>query len=329
MYHFGFASVEFNCGCVVFIPFLCRKVIQGAVLVLPASLELGAFCCFKLLFIPMSCKNWCFTWNNPDLSGESLLELLTSKSSYCVFQKEQGDEGTIHYQGFVQFTSKQRLSSLKKILVSAHWERCKGSAEENREYCTKLSSRVDGPWSSGRITVKGQRRDIEEFRDAVLEGSSDFSLVMSFPSQVAHFPKFIEFVRSSQSVRRTEKPNIKCYYGPSGSGKTRRVMESSGFDRTYVVSRPDSGRPLWWDGYDPRVHSTVVIDDFYGWLPWSFVLQLIDRYPFQVERKGGKINFNSATIIFTSNQHPEKWYKSPPNDDLTPLLRRIDEIVFV
>ncbi|AXL65929.1 replication-associated protein [Pimoid spider associated circular virus 2] len=277
----------------------------------------------------MSCKNWCFTWNNPDLGYEALLELLSSKSSYCIFQKEQGANGTVHFQGFVQFTSKQRLSSLKKVLQSAHWERTKGTAEENRDYCSKADSRVDGPWSSGRIVVKGQRRDIEEFRDAVLEGSCNLDLVMSFPGQVARFPKFIDFVRSAQSVRRVEKPVVECFYGPSGSGKTRRAMAVSGFDSTFVVSRPDSGRPLWWDGFDPRIHITVVLDDFYGWIPWSFLLQLIDRYPFQVEKKGGKIEFNCKNVIFTSNQHPSKWYKSVPNDDLTPLLRRIDNIVLM
>ena len=67
----------------------------------------------------------------------------------------------------------------------------------------------------------------------------------------------------------------------------------------------------------------MVIDEFYGWLPWDYLLRLTDRYPFMVESKGGHIQFTSEIIIFTSNKIHDHWYK---NQDCSPLNRRLDII---
>jgi len=133
----------------------------------------------------------------------------------------------------------------------------------------------------------------------------------------------LSFCRNVRTGPRSTKPTVKVFWGPSGSGKTREAVGDNPSD-CYIVSRPDTGRPLWWDGYNTQPR--VVLDDFYGWIPWSYLLQLLDRYPFQVEVKGGKVHFNSENIFITSNSHPNTWYKNVPNYDMTPLLRRIDEI---
>ena len=99
------------------------------------------------------------------------------------------------------------------------------------------------------------------------------------------------------------KPIVKCFYGRSGAGKTRDALElSGGPDCTFIVSRPDSGRPLWWDGYHPTTHVSIILDDFYGWIPWSYLLQLLDRYHFSVEVKGRKTPF----------QFPKHFYNIKP-----------------
>lgn len=271
-------------------------------------------------------KNWVFTLNNPQEDSETLMNLLSPLSGYCIFQKEQGTNGTQHYQGYIQFTVRKRLTAAKSILPRAHWEVARGSPQQCKDYCSKEETRLDGPYETGHMTVQGQRRDIEDFRDSILEGKCDLDLLEEHCKQVAQFPRFISFVRAAACKPRNEKPTVRCFIGASGSGKTRTATEFSGMDATYIVSRPDSGRPLWWDGYNPTTHVSVVLDDFYGWLPWSYLLQLLDRYSFSVEIKGGKLPFNSPNIFITSNSKPDTWYKSIPNNDMTPLLRRIDEI---
>ena len=44
--------------------------------------------------------------------------------------------------------------------------------------------------------------------------------------------------------------------------------------------------------------------------PFVELLQLLDRYPYQVEDKGVHMEFNSRRIVFTSNQEPEDWYSA-------------------
>jgi len=53
----------------------------------------------------------------------------------------------------------------------------------------------------------------------------------------------------------------------------------------------------------------VVIDEYYGWLQWTTLLRLCDRYPMMVETKGGQVQFTAKTIVFTSNTPPSQWYK--------------------
>ena len=65
-----------------------------------------------------------------------------------------------------------------------------------------------------------------------------------------------------------------------------------------------------------------MIDDFYGWLKYSFLLNLMDRYPLMLPNKGGYVECKIKRLIITSNKKPEDWYSSV--QDKTPLLRRID-----
>lgn len=67
-------------------------------------------------------------------------------------------------------------------------------------------------------------------------------------------------------------------------------------------------RSQWWDGY--MNHEVVVIDEFYGWLPYDTLLRLCDRYPLMVETKGGQVNFCAKTIVITTNGVPNTWYKN-------------------
>ena len=82
----------------------------------------------------------------------------------------------------------------------------------------------------------------------------------------------------------------------------------------------------WWDGYEGQ--DVVVIDEFYGWFEWDYLLRLTDRYPLILEGKAisGGFQFTSKIIIFTSNKHWNNWY--PNIQDRSPLERRFECIWF-
>lgn len=80
---------------------------------------------------------WCFTLNNyskDELS--SIISVFDIKARLFIIGDEKGISGTPHLQGYVEFKTKCRplsLFSFKRI----HWEKAKGSKDENIAYCSK------------------------------------------------------------------------------------------------------------------------------------------------------------------------------------------------
>jgi len=57
---------------------------------------------------------WCFTWNNPDYEAEQ--PNVWPDVHWGVWQHEVGASGTPHYQGYVVFTQKKRITWLHNNL---------------------------------------------------------------------------------------------------------------------------------------------------------------------------------------------------------------------
>ena len=96
------------------------------------------------------CKNWVFTLNN--YTEENITELLTHKNisgaKKYMFQREIGESGTPHLQGFIVFSTKIRPLSLK-LSKKIHWEKMKGTVLDNIKYCSKSETK------NGRCYYKG------------------------------------------------------------------------------------------------------------------------------------------------------------------------------
>jgi len=86
-------------------------------------------------------KHWLFTLNNPTgpLELESIDDL-----QYGVYQEEIGENGTRHFQGYLIFSVRKRLTQLKAIqqLSRAHFEARRGTSKQARDYCMKEETRV-------------------------------------------------------------------------------------------------------------------------------------------------------------------------------------------
>lgn len=87
-------------------------------------------------------KYWCFTLNNySDLEMETLeTDFVKAGVKYC-FEKEIGESGTPHLQGFIQSNTKIRPTEKFKN-KRIHWEKAKGSEEQNKKYTTKDGKEV-------------------------------------------------------------------------------------------------------------------------------------------------------------------------------------------
>lgn len=156
----------------------------------------------------MSARHWCYTDNNPTitLNNDSITDL-----RYHIYQLEEGDSGTKHNQGYMEFGKTQRLSALKKLLPHAHWEKRLGTPTQAAQYCKKSEGRLAGPFEWGKISKgAGERLDIATYRQHVLDGASDQTLASNFPGLFARYPRFAGSIRrlEAEEARRRTKIDI-------------------------------------------------------------------------------------------------------------------------
>ncbi len=99
---------------------------------------------------PKRCRSWCFTINNH--TTEHWISLTHLKDEYkikkIIFQEEEGNNGTPHIQGVIQFHNQFLFSKLKELYPTAHWEPCR-SIKGSIKYCSKADTRAGQQFSFG------------------------------------------------------------------------------------------------------------------------------------------------------------------------------------
>lgn len=254
-------------------------------------------------YLEMS-RNWCITVNvDMETEYDALNPELWPNCRYFVWQLELASTGQVHYQCFLQTFDAVRMTSIKKYdgLERAHIEKKSpnSTAEQARDYCKKADSRLDGPWEFGDFTSQGNRTDVASFVDAVKQGKSDRDLIETMPGSFVRFNRSIERIRLAYAQPRNFKTRVYFFYGQPGNGKSKLAAELL---ENAFWKQPHS---IWWDGY---FTGDVIIDDFKGWLPYADLLRLMDRYPLQVQIKGGQVNFAPKNLVITSSVIPQNWY---------------------
>ncbi len=242
---------------------------------------------------------------------------------YLVCQRERGLAGTLHYQGYVEFADEKTLAGVKRLLPRAHWEPRCGSREQARDYSRKETTRVDGPWEFGRWELTpGRRNDLVALEGALTEGANDATLWTEYFPLMWRGHKAANAFRLAKGVPRLNVPPLAVvYWGLPGTGKSRRVRELAGED-AYWVSNPGRGQPVWFDGYVGQ--RAIVFDDFYGWMPWSVLLRLVDRNSVNLNCKGTTAICLATEFYFTSNSHPSMWYPKQPYGSLDRRITVIE-----
>lgn len=247
-------------------------------------------------------RNVLITVNNPPDNEYKFPDYV----SYCVFQLERGESGTLHHQMYCEFENQVRLSTIKQWLPRAHVESRKGSQSQAIDYCTKEDTRVDGPWEYGTPKQQGARRDLEEIVTALHEGSTVKDIAISNPSTFIRYHRGIE--RWSEIVvppPRRDDIKLIVYHGPPGTGKSRRAFED--YPDAYKYVDNYSG---WFNGYNGE--DVVIMDEFSCETPLRLLLQLWDRYPHRMPVKGGFVPIRATTFVVTTNYPPVDWYNGDP-----------------
>ena len=264
---------------------------------------------------PMS-KGWCYTLNNytpDDVRVLQALHALPGHSvEYHIFQPELGAQGTPHLQGFIYFNARKRRSTVSNLLPSRpHLEPLRGTPQQASDYCRKDDTRdADagfGVFEAGELPVheQGKRNDLLAVKHHIDNGMHLWSIPdtdESLFSTVSRNHRSLGIYESHKTQGRDKKTALHIHEGQSGTYKSFAAQR---YPDAYALEHGNSG--AWFDGYEPNKHRTVVADEFGGhFMPYTTLKRLTDRYPMNVETKGGRVAFRADRVVITSNIPPKR-----------------------
>jgi len=160
--------------------------------------------------------------------------------------------------------------------------------------------------------------------EEIQNGMRADQIMVKYPSEFNHYYKFIKDACLKFSSKRVEYPKVIIRYGTSGTGKSESWYKEQlkNADDVYVLSFSDVPGKLWFDGYYQQ--PICVFEEFKpSKMDITTLLTFMDRGMKTVEFKGSSIQFNSPTIIITTNINPLEWYKNANDDHRLALLRKI------
>lgn len=277
-------------------------------------------------------RRFVFTLNNwtPE-EYEYIVVDFAPTTQWMIVAQELGANGTPHLQGACVLGFQMAFSNLKTTpgFERAHVEPMHGTPQDSRAYCSKQDPE---PFEHGELPKQGKRSDLENASEKILNGATLRELAHDGnATMIVKYFKGLTTLRSLVRPPRNGPPTVFWLHGPTGTGKTRTAMEcgrllSQGVDDIWV----SSGTLRWFDGYDGQ--RVAVFDDFRSKhvSSFAFLLRLLDRYPTNVEIKGGFVNWTPDVIFITSSKHPDQTFETRKNfipEDLAQLHRRLTRII--
>jgi len=240
-----------------------------------------------------------------------------------VYQRERGENGTAHIQGYIRFKKQHRFKAVKEWMgEELHIEQAKGTEGENRAYCTKSETRIEGPWEIGEFkeTKKGKRSDLEKIADMLNSNCSIKDVAMEIPGSFMRYHggivKYSELMTSDVEVR-----DIKCYvlWGTTGTGKTHRARTTYPLAYGVINSRDP------WGAYNDQ---TEVLFDEFDWHDWNLVdmNRYCDKWSCRLDARYNNKIAKWNRVIICANTSPALWWPNAPIELRSAFFRRV--IVF-
>jgi RNA helicase./Putative viral replication protein. len=282
-------------------------------------------------------RDWLFTINNPEQSEKELYDYLTALNhiKYFTFQREKGEQGTEHYQGYLCYTVPKLFSTVKNLFSepnirpAAHLEPRKGTKIQAREYCQKQDTRIGDNYEYGEFTAEGERADLKQLKQLIEQGADDLELADTVTTAYASHLSFVDRHRERmihQKFGKIRRLNLEVtyIYGETGLGKTRYVMDKYGDENVYRITNYDGNL---FDNYNNE--DVIVFEEFRSQVRIDIMLNFLDVYPLRLPaRYNNKIACFTKVYILT-NLALDEQYKNVQREHPTTwkaFLRRIHKI---
>lgn len=289
-------------------------------------------------------RKWLITINNPKEKGyeHDRIKVIMNEFKNCVYyciSDEVGKEGgTYHTHVFIACSGAVRFSTLKKRFEGAHFDVCKGTSEDNRNYVFKQGkwagsdkedTRVEGTqeeWGELPVERQGKRNDLDDLYDMIKAGLSNYEIIECCPQYMINLDK-IERCRQvvqEEKYKSTWRELSTTYiYGDTGSGKTRSVMEKYGYGNVFRVT--DYEHPF--DGY--KGQDVIVFEEFRSSMRIGDMLNYLDGYPVELRcRYANKVACYTKVYLISNIPLTDQYsdLQKIQSETWNAFLRRIHKV---
>lgn len=263
-------------------------------------------------------RNWCFTDFELKKWDEIMVENEVGIRYICYGVETCPTTGKQHHQGWVQFETPVSLRTAKKRMnFNGHLEACRGSEFDNEKYCKK-----DGEFFSlGKFKKQGQRVDLEEIRDEILNGVTIEEIAIKYPKKYCQYRnglRDIAGIVAKNNTKEFREVEVIVIWGETDTGKTRTAMEEAEY-------KIDASELQWWDGYNGE--KTICIDEYDNDVKITKMLNILDGYQLRLPIKGGHTYANWNKVFITSNVDPQYWHENAKEVHRRALFRRITKVI--
>ncbi|MGP5049764.1 hypothetical protein [Glutamicibacter ardleyensis] len=263
-------------------------------------------------------RAWMLTLPADTYEKDEVLEKL-SKYDAFVGQLEEGskkkdgsEQGYRHWQIYLEHENAIRFSALRKSFPRGHFEMRKTTAAICVAYCTKNETRIGEILQHGHIdlsTSQGQRTDLEELRQAIIDGQRYEELILSDARALRNFSslKEIQSQVDAEHWGSTTRADLEAHYlwGGTGVGKTSAIYAKHGLHYRTVHSIDDYRRTAHpWDSYGAQ--PVLLMDEFESNWSTQFMRKVLQPYPQQLPARYRNTFAAWETVWVVSNE-PYSW----------------------
>lgn len=230
-------------------------------------------------------RNFLLTENNPEKNEDDMFEYCKGLPhvKYFVFQREKGEqEGTEHYQMYIEFVQGKTFDTMKKYFPRAHIEARRESKDACRKYCSKTDTRIGQVYEWGTFAEERERTDWTDAKAIIDNGGTpedvaDNNARLYFQNQQALERYYWKNLMRNRLGEFRQLQECVYIYGASRTGKTSFVRDKYGFKNVYRMS--DYGDINRGERFDSYVGQDVILfEEFRNSMRLDRMLYYLDDY---------------------------------------------------
>lgn len=267
--------------------------------------------------------------NNNKIKIKEIYEKL-NEYEYFVLQVEKGLEtGYVHYQLYLENSNPIYFSSLKNKFPTAHIEPREGTKKQAYDYCTKLDTRLHGPFEYGiRPNFTNEKKAVKKLKEDMLNdiigGMSDKELLINYPTifDLKNVNEYRQILGVNLYLDNRDL-DITYIWGGAGVGKSSFIRLKHSPKDIYIVS--DYQRDPF-GGY--RGQDVIVFEEYRSAFQLSEFLQYLDIYPLELPARYNNKQALYTKVYIISNWSAEEQYRNSSINDKCALYRRINNYLY-